>query len=70
MSHDQISFGTARDELGLFVGGVGGLTAAFTDLVVCAEYPVHGRDRSEVGPLIEQLGVDGDGRLVDELVGL
>src|SRR5450759_3066254 len=58
------------DELGLLVGRVGGLTSSFTNLIVLVEDPVHGRDRPQVDPLVEQLGVDGGRCLVDELVGL
>ena len=55
---------------GFLCAGMGGLAAAFTHLVVLVQNPVHGGDRSEVGPLVEQFGVDGGRGLIDELVGL
>src|ERR1019366_3557520 len=61
--------GFRGDELGFLVRRVGGLTAAFTDLVVFVQDPVHGGHRSEIGTLVEQFGVDRCRCLVDELVG-
>src|ERR1039458_9748535 len=58
------------DELGFLVRWVRGLAPALAHLVVLVQDPVHGRALSEVGPLVEQLGVDGGGGLVDELVGV
>ena len=70
ISQLQIVIRPRGDELGFLVRGVGGLAAAFTHLVVLVQDPVHGGDRCEVGPLVEQFGVDGGRCLVDELVGL
>src|ERR1019366_8379858 len=58
------------DELGFLMRRMGCLAAAFAHLVVFVEDPVHGGERCEVGPLVEQLGVDGGRCLVDELIGL
>ena len=62
--------GCRGDELGFLVGRVGRLSATLTDLVVLMEDPVHGGDRSQVDPLVQELGVDGGRGLVDELLGL
>ena len=48
----------------------GFLWAGRGHLVVLVQDPVHGRDRGEIGPLVEQFGVNRGRGLVDELIGL
>ncbi len=46
------------------------MASPVTHLVVLAQHPVHGGDRSEVDALVEELGVDGGRSLVDVLVAV
>ncbi len=56
--------GSRGHQLGFHLGRVGGMASAVTHLVVLAEDPVHGGDRTQVDALVEELGVDGGRRLV------
>ena len=53
-------------QLGLAVGGMAELLAAFADFAVLAEDAVHGADRAMVDAFIEQGGVDLGWRLISE----
>ncbi len=56
--------GLGGQQIGLLGRRVRGVPAPFADLVVGAQHPVHRGHRSQVDAVTEELGVDGDRRLV------
>ena len=59
--------GCGGHQFGFHPGRVCGVASAVTHLVVLVQHPVHGRDRSEIGPFVKEFGVDGGRGLIDVL---
>ena len=70
MSQDQTWLGAIGQQLGLGVGRVGELVAPLAAAAVDGQQPVHGAHRAEVAALVEQRGVHGRRRGVDEALAV
>jgi hypothetical protein len=62
--------GGGGDELGLDGGGVAGLAATLADLGAGSQQPIHGRDRTQIDAVVEQVSPYLGGGQVAELVAV